>query len=670
MGIKDILKKHKSYIKQLLQDSKQKQSRNAAGKDSRTHAGGSAGDGGNYHAVAIKNTNKKLSYTSNSVFEYSSQRNESGTPVQKSFLIANQNAFDLEAKQLEKNYQQSLNLAKSITRNIQRVTTECDLINRLKQSQSSQNLRSASPTNKSSQSRTQKNLKPLVISAQNHETKTCEDNLSHTHDVLNRLIDKFREQKLFAQDNKLKQSVLKSLRVNAFKAKIIRQYQILLSTQKSGGFIKPINLNEERIINIETPQTSRKNMQSTSKCLKIRDVVAKHVGKNQGIHQFVKPKHVYHRDRDKSTHEISHFHLNKVGPSCNEYHKIEGFEKHDCMITCNKCDAKFQSKYLQSHDCINELKQQLETLKLSMSKQQLKQNLINEYFPEIYAEIVSLLSELQLDLLDVKIENVKIKQTEEYKYVGQVNQNDQKEGYGYLFDFNKQKFYEGNFLNDLKHGRGRSYIINGVNRGNLYLGEFFKDKYHGKGRYLWPDQDEYTGEFQDNYQNGFGVYKYANGDIYAGFFQDNTHHGYGMHLKQASIPDQAGNKQIGDLYIGEYKEGQSEGIGLYIFSELKEKYVGEWLNGAMDGIGLQIQRSEIGIKYIGEFKNDLKSGMGLMFEGGIGSQNQLTPLGKYGGGLNQSLIPQVSANEETKKKVVSVILMENDQIKIKKPLEL
>lgn len=81
----------------------------------------------------------------------------------------------------------------------------------------------------------------------------------------------------------------------------------------------------------------------------------------------------------------------------------------------------------------------------------------------------------------------------EYIYYGQLNEHGYFEGFGYLFEIDKDKFYEGQFVQGLKQGQGRSYIFRGENIGHIYEGFFFNNNYHGKGTYTWPNKDQYEG---------------------------------------------------------------------------------------------------------------------------------------------------------------------------------
>ena len=107
--------------------------------------------------------------------------------------------------------------------------------------------------------------------------------------------------------------------------------------------------------------------------------------------------------------------------------------------------------------------------------------------------------------------------------------------------------YEGDFLNDLKQGKGKiKYNITGdyyegdfkkgalTGKGyyiwknkNTYLGDFVDGKMHGKGLYKWPDGNEYEGEYINNIKEGDGIFRWKDGRIYKGNFENGKPHGKG-----------------------------------------------------------------------------------------------------------------------------------------------
>ena len=108
--------------------------------------------------------------------------------------------------------------------------------------------------------------------------------------------------------------------------------------------------------------------------------------------------------------------------------------------------------------------------------------------------------------------------------------------------------YEGEFLNDIKHGKGKINYNNtgdyyegiftkGEITGNgfyswknkhMYNGDFVAGKMHGKGLYVWPDGNEYEGEYVNNVKEGYGVFKWRDGRIYKGKFKNGRPHGKGI----------------------------------------------------------------------------------------------------------------------------------------------
>ena len=82
-----------------------------------------------------------------------------------------------------------------------------------------------------------------------------------------------------------------------------------------------------------------------------------------------------------------------------------------------------------------------------------------------------------MDLLPLIVEEYEDKSrtykyidTTEFSFFGQVDHNDKFQGFGMLHEKLKDKFYEGQFTDGLKHGKGRSYIFKGPNKGHMYEG--------------------------------------------------------------------------------------------------------------------------------------------------------------------------------------------------------
>ena len=61
--------------------------------------------------------------------------------------------------------------------------------------------------------------------------------------------------------------------------------------------------------------------------------------------------------------------------------------------------------------------------------------------------------------------------------------NDKICGFGTLYNIDKSVIYKGDYLNNLKHGKGEYHYEN----GKYYIGEFKYDKKHGKGKLFYKN---------------------------------------------------------------------------------------------------------------------------------------------------------------------------------------
>uniref|UniRef100_A0A3Q2E2D9 Ankyrin repeat and MYND domain containing 1 n=1 Tax=Cyprinodon variegatus TaxID=28743 RepID=A0A3Q2E2D9_CYPVA len=75
--------------------------------------------------------------------------------------------------------------------------------------------------------------------------------------------------------------------------------------------------------------------------------------------------------------------------------------------------------------------------------------------------------------------------------------------------------YEGEFVEGLKHGKGRYTSRN----GEYYEGFFYKDFKHGDAVYCWPTGHTFTGKFYLNRKEGYGHFSFPGGAV----FQINCH---------------------------------------------------------------------------------------------------------------------------------------------------
>jgi len=102
---------------------------------------------------------------------------------------------------------------------------------------------------------------------------------------------------------------------------------------------------------------------------------------------------------------------------------------------------------------------------------------------------------------------------------------------------------------------------------------------NGEGTFvLFPCIDK--GEFKDNILHGEGIRTFSNGDVMSGTWVDNEMV-YGMYLYGRG-------KWFGDIYVGDFKNGNKSGVGVYKRKSDGEIYVGEWLRGLPNGKGKKI----------------------------------------------------------------------------------
>ena len=177
-------------------------------------------------------------------------------------------------------------------------------------------------------------------------------------------------------------------------------------------------------------------------------------------------------------------------------------------------------------------------------------------------------------------------------YIGKVNINNKRCGYGTLYDISGN-IYEGTWDNDMLCGWCR------VTENNVALSEgyYINNKLNGKGERYYSDGTVYVGDFVNNQRHGEG--KEENGDhCYVGHFAFDKKHGKGM-LRY---------KHKGDYYIGEFKDNNINGKGKYTW-ENKDAYEGMFENGKMHGKGRYMWLD--GDVYEGEYVNGMKEGYGV-----------------------------------------------------------
>ena len=139
-----------------------------------------------------------------------------------------------------------------------------------------------------------------------------------------------------------------------------------------------------------------------------------------------------------------------------------------------------------------------------------------------------------------------------------------------------ESLYEGEWVDDLRHGRGKIQYKN----GNVYEGEFRSGERHGQCVFTNVAANTvYTGNFEkNNYFSGHGKMIFHNtGNIYEGEWRNNKMQGFGVMLYAT-----------GDKYEGEWSDSSTNpnsdrtGKGKYTKANGTVKFEGNWVDGKPD----------------------------------------------------------------------------------------
>lgn len=139
-----------------------------------------------------------------------------------------------------------------------------------------------------------------------------------------------------------------------------------------------------------------------------------------------------------------------------------------------------------------------------------------EYEPTLITEISQILVNESVKAVEIETNG---------KYTG--NRVDGKKTGEGIYEWNNGDKYEGEFSDDLMHGKGKLTI---VGKGT-YEGKFVRGKKSGEGTFTFINGDIYKGEWVDDKMQGSGQYTFANGDIYKGTFANDQFNGSGTYTK-------------------------------------------------------------------------------------------------------------------------------------------
>jgi hypothetical protein len=151
--------------------------------------------------------------------------------------------------------------------------------------------------------------------------------------------------------------------------------------------------------------------------------------------------------------------------------------------------------------------------------------------------------------------------------------------------------------------------------GNIYEGEFLNNKKHGLGKQIFANGDVYEGHWENGLMEGKGKLTMSSGDIYVGLFSKGLKHGKGTLTFKATQ----------DIYDGEWQYDKMTGLGKYIYTQEGKVYEGNFVEGAPCGPGIMTAPA---FKYTGSFRCGLFDGFGKIEDYG----NQTVYEGRFNDG--------------------------------------
>ena len=213
------------------------------------------------------------------------------------------------------------------------------------------------------------------------------------------------------------------------------------------------------------------------------------------------------------------------------------------------------------------------------------------------------------------------------------------QGKGYLKEFyqndeKKQLKFEGEYSYGRKNGIGKEYNIFGK---LIFEGEYSKNIRNGKGKEYYPNgKINFEGEYLNGEKNGKGNEYYSNGKLkFEGEYLNNlkwTGKGYDTKGNLA-YEIKNGNGYVKEYvieyseeylnYEGDYLNGIKNGKGIEYHNNGNKFIIGEYVNGELNGMA-KIYDFYGYIKFEGEFKNGRKNGIGREYnkEGNIISERE------------------------------------------------
>jgi hypothetical protein len=177
-----------------------------------------------------------------------------------------------------------------------------------------------------------------------------------------------------------------------------------------------------------------------------------------------------------------------------------------------------------------------------------------------------------IKLKEAIINNPSYSYSDGSKYKGQMT-GTTFSGLGAVFFAGSGSIYVGSWSNDKRHGQG-IYIVN-------------KDDYHISN---CPNCKFYTGRWEEGLKSGYGTCYGPNGVFidYGTYTNDYPSSSYTPDgYEESSYRFKTINYDSGNKYIGETKDGQRHGLGIFLWGN-GGLWFGGWQDGIRDGYGIYI----------------------------------------------------------------------------------
>lgn len=194
----------------------------------------------------------------------------------------------------------------------------------------------------------------------------------------------------------------------------------------------------------------------------------------------------------------------------------------------------------------------------------------------------------------------------------------------YKVSYTDGSYYEGNFVNGKKQGKGT--FVTAI--GTKYVGDFVENQITGQEAVTYTNGDYYEGAMVRGVRDGNGQYTFASGEYYNGKWSAGKRHGYGVNyyangnVYEGSYANGLRQDSEGKLtysngvvYQGEFNNDKMTGQATKYYSN--GIYRGSFVDGKRSGYGQYIWES--GNQYDGYWKNDKMNGQGSMYNASTGA---------------------------------------------------